>query len=226
MDNEKLAFYEDYSTEIVEVERDKNGFRQFIHKDNGCNHSIISEDSWKRSYEFMQNKAFAILRAYLTRDKNGKLLTKKENIARNRKLRAKLNQNKLGVHILVGHYKYADGTPGVERSYLVVKPDEMNTGVFVKLITECLNIDGEIQESAILHAPNKFPDYYVIHYDNTFEKIGTKLTLNKIGDNYSQHVLKLDCPFVFEGMETPSKGTLAWDRANIFYKPGQKFIES
>ena len=78
-----LKPFEDYSNNILPV---------------NC---IISEDSLSRTLSIIQDKDFAILTAYRAN------FTKSENILRNRKLRAILNELHMGVHQLVGHWQEA-----------------------------------------------------------------------------------------------------------------------
>lgn len=51
-----------------------------------------------------------------------------------------------------------------------------------------------------------------------FKKIGTKLSIGKIGQAYSAHVKKLNVPFKFEGKEIPSSisGRMVFKENMIF----------
>lgn len=223
--NIKLQFSEDFSFKLTcPTTEEKNNKRYYRYID--CeNNNIISEDSLSRTLSQIQNKVFAILTAYRQRDKDGKAISKEQNIFRNRKLRAILNKHKLGPHQLVGHWHEApagvdykdanekDLIDSIERSYLVVKPDQMSLKDFIVIINDCLTIDDETQDSAIINCEgtndttNK--GYYLLipnkyFNDIEFMKIGEKLTLNKISQAYSQHVKKVNIPFVFEGIEIPN----------------------
>ena len=71
-------------------------------------------------------------------------MSKKENINRNRALRGELNKRKMGAYQLVGHWRecqnpkieYSDCpkdqlVDAVERSFLVIKPDDMTSKDFL-----------------------------------------------------------------------------------------------
>ena len=171
----------------------------------------------------MSEKDFAIITAYR------KNFTKKENIARNRKLRGILNTSQMGVHQLVGHWMeapdgkdYKDCSPNeltdvIERSYFIAKPESMSFEVFKKFIINCLTIDGTTQDCGVIHQHGQ--GYYCIYPNGSMEKIGDKLTLNKIAQAYSQYVKKMDIPFIFEGVESPSSnsGCRMFKMNNILY---------
>lgn len=167
----------------------------------------ICEDSLTRTLKAIENSSFAIFTAYR------KKFTRKENILRNRKLRAILNGYKLGVHQLVGHYSEMqdDGNTEqvTERSYLVEKPDRMSDSDFCDIVVKCLTIDGEIQDCALCKFKSK-PDkgFALVYPDYMIKTIGHKLKIGEIGKLYSQHVKKLDMPFKFEGEFAP-EGSIA-----------------
>lgn len=196
------------------------------------NNNLISEDSLIRTLNVINNQTFAILTAYRHE------FSKDENIVRNRKLRTFLNFHRIGVHQLVGHWleapkgKVWNKIPAnelidvVERSYLVAKPEDMSNKDFLDLIIGCLTIDGETQDSAIIHfvtdqtnQSNQDDKFYCINAEGNLTKIGDKLTLGKIGQAYSVHVKKTNVPFKFEGMEIPSSisGRQMFTENNIFY---------
>ena len=194
-----LKPFEDYSDKLIKSEKE-------IKYADGNNNCIISEDSLSRTLSVMQDKNFAILTAYRSN------FSKAENIVRNRKLRAKLNDHKMGVHQLVGHWQeapagkdYTECNPNeltdvVERSYLVAKPESMPAEEFEQLILQLLTIDDETQDAAII----KNEDGIFLLYNNGVkEQIGSECTLGKINQAYSQHV-KHGLPFVFEGTEIPA----------------------
>jgi hypothetical protein len=213
--------FEDYSDKIIKTENQ-------IKYADGHNNCIISEDSLSRTLSIMKDKDFAILTAYRSN------FSKVENIVRNRKLRAILNNHKMGVHQLVGHWQEApagmdyeqakkDGllTDSVERFYLVAKPDSMTTSDFINLAIELMTIDGETQDGVVFHCADVTgkEGYYILNNDGSFFKIGDKLTLGKISQAYSRHVKKSNIPFVFEGLEVPvsNSGKLAFKKLNILY---------
>jgi len=141
---------------------------------------------------------------------------KKENIARNRDLRGWFNRQEMGVYQLVGHWRECsienvpyDQCPAnklvdvVERSYLAVRPDTMSTKDFFskcKFLTKKWKQDG-----SVIRIQELFGDEIQIleKSGNTFG-IGSGISLGKISQAYSQHVKKLNTPFVFEGVEVPS----------------------
>ena len=194
--NTDFYAFEDYSQEIDY----KN------HKWKDCTNTVmICEDSLRRTLEIIQNRSFAILTAYRAK------FNKEENILRNRKLRAFLNQNRMGVHQLVGHYRedQRDGTfkDSIERSYLVEKPDDMTDKDFCDIVIGCLTIDGETQDTALIRFESKGNDIYLVDINGKLMKIGSKLNFNKdaikLSNAYSQHVKKMDVPFMFDGEEVP-----------------------
>ena len=175
---------------------------------DSMNNNIIVEGSFTRLLNQMDSKDFAIISAY----RNEK--TKKENILRNRKLRGILNDKKMGVHQLVGHWQeapegvdYKDAkkselTDVVERSYFIARPADMSYSEFKHTIIDLLTIDGLTQDCGIIHKNGG--DYNVIYPSGTVEKIGSNVTVDKVAQAYSQYVKKTDRPFVFEGVEFPS----------------------
>lgn len=200
--------------------------------DDCKNNNLISEDSLTRTLAVMNTKSFAILTAYRHE------FNRQENISRNRKLRTIFNSKNMGVHQLVGHWleapkgKMWNKIPAnelvdvIERSYLVAKPDDMTNKDFTNLIIECLTIDGQTQDSAVIHyvldstnMPNQDDKFYCINSSGEMEKIGEQLTLGKIGQAYSVHVKKTNIPFVFDGMEIPSSnsGRKMFTENNICY---------
>lgn len=215
IENNILPF-EDYSHSMKTV---GNKMFKYVECENNC---IISEDSLSRTLNFIQDKDFAILSAYRAN------FSKVENIVRNRKLRSVLNELKMGVHQLVGHWQeapagkeYTDCTKdelkdSVERSYLVVKPTDMTFDEFKSLIISLLTIDGETQDAAILKNEGGI---YLVFPSGNMEKIGNTVTLGKISQAYSAHVKKSEVPFVFEGIETPvtNFGKQLYSIHNILY---------
>lgn len=167
-----------------------------------------------------EKKDFAIITAY--RDE----YTKKENIQRNRELRSEFNQRKMGVYQLVGHWRecqlddvdYEDCPENqlkdvVERSYLIVRPQDMIQNDFKDLIaTLTKKFD---QDGSVISLDG---DIHILEKTGNSFQIGTKMTLGKISQAYSQYVKKMNVPFVFEA-EIPSTniGRMIFDRYNILY---------
>lgn len=71
----------------------------------------IKCSSINRLWSNLQDKTFAIITAYRFNDEEGNRISTKENIQRNRDLRAQLNDAHMGVYQLVGHWQEA--TSGV-----------------------------------------------------------------------------------------------------------------
>ena len=216
-ENAELFIYpfEDYSNTL----QYDNGIYKYL---NCNNRAVIYEGTFNRLLSQMHNNDFVIITAYRAN------FTKKENILRNRKLRGILNSHKMGVHQLVGHWqeapsgvdykdaKKSDLIDSVERSYMVVKHNSMSDNEFKNIIMSCMTIDNETQD-AVLYKHND--SYFLLYNNGTEEEIGSKLTLNKISQAYSQYVKKMDIPFVFEGVETPvtNIGKQIFNKHNILY---------
>jgi hypothetical protein len=155
------------------------------------------------------NQPFGIVTAYRKHNMDGSLRTKEQNIAANRDLRAVLNSHNMGVHQLIGHWQeckdesipYLQCPPEmkvdvIERSYFVPKPESMPLDEFENILIELgeenhqdgimLN-DGEITRLAFVGGKD-IP-------------LGKNITLNKIAQGYSRHILKQNVPFVFEGFQ-------------------------
>jgi len=196
------------------------GKSKFFKFEDGKNSNIISEDSFVRTYSIVKDKTFAILTAYRQE------CNEKENIMRNRKLRAFLNQYNMGVHRLIGHWQEkqhdCSKIDAVEESYLIEKPTyDVSDEDFYYIVYGCLTIDGKTQDGAIIHFEDEKDAYYFMDAADSghLTKIGTKLTLNKISNAYSVHVKKKNIPFVFEGEQIPSTilGAKLMRDNNIFW---------
>lgn len=174
----------------------------------------------------LEQNDFAVITAY--RDVHDK----EENIKRNRKLRAEFNQRKMGVYQLVGHWQecqiedvpYKDCPKDqlkdvVERSYMIIRPDEMTQNEFKKLIQ---NLTKKFDQDGSVISLNG--NIQIIEKDGNMFKIGDKVTLNKIAQAYSQHVKKLQVPFVFEGCEIPGNnhGRMLFDLNGLSYPRVEK----
>ena len=222
MNNFDFRPFEDYSPTLKQSYSDK--FKCMINEYVGCsNNNLIIEGTFKRLVDKMKNKDFAILSAY----RNS--FTKEQNIKRNRQLRGALDSKKMGVYQLVGHWleapdgvPYADAkqnelTDVIERSYFVARPDAMDYEEFKKLIISLLTIDGVTQDCCIIHQNGG--GYYCLYSNGNTDKIGDTVTFNKIAQAYSQYVKKIDTPFVFEGVESPSSigGCRMFSKNNILY---------
>jgi len=149
-----------------------------------------------------ENKDFAVITAYRYE------FDKQENIKRNRQLRQEFNSRKMGVYQLVGHWQECQ-LPGVEyencpkdqlidvveRSYLVIRPDEMEYKHFSDLIL--MLVKRFDQDGALI---SKDGSINLIEKNGSIMSIGLGMALNKISQAYSQHVKKMNIPFVFEAV--------------------------
>lgn len=90
---------------------------------------------------------------------------------------------------------------------------------FKCIICGCLTIDGVIQNSALVSLKSQDNMYYLMDHDMRMLYVGKNLTLGKISDVYSQHVKKINVPFIFEGEECPTSmyGTLAFAKTGFCY---------
>lgn len=212
----KFEFSEDYSNELKTTYSSvfKCNVKEYV---NCKNFNIIVEGSFNRLLEHLKNKDFAIITAY----RNG--FSKQDNILRNRKLRSIFNENKMGVHQLVGHwleapegkdYRTCDKselTDVIERSYLVSKPDDMSFGEFKEFIFECMTIDGVTQDCCVIHEKNGV--YYQLTNNNELVEIGKNITFDKIAQAYSEYKVNKKSKnktFIFEGVESPGSNSGRW----------------
>ena len=211
-----LSHMDDISNIII----NENGRKLF----KGCeNNNIICESSLNRLLDHSRNREFAIITAYRN------VFDKKQNIKRNRILRGILNQNKMGVHQLIGHWRECqlkgvdyDKCPedqlvdSIERAYFVAKPDDMDSDEFKKLMLQLMTIEGHTQDSIVYHDGELV---YILSSDGQVYDKFSELTLNKIAQAYSRHIKKQNIPFVFEGMEIPgsNSGKMIMKYENIKY---------
>lgn len=189
------------------------------------NNNLLTEAGLSRVLQKMkqEDNDFAVISAYRT------IYDKKENIKRNRKLRGEFNQRKMGVYQLIGHWRECqlDGVDyedcpedqlvdSIERSYLVVRPSNMDQGNFKDLIHDMTKRFD--QDASVITLDNTI---YIIEPTGKMSEIGDKITLNKISQAYSQHVKKQNMPFVFEA-EVPStnNGKRLFEMNNILYPRG------
>jgi hypothetical protein len=217
--NEKLEYPLSNMDDISGIIIDR-GLKKFS---NSTNNNIICESSLSRLLEMHKRGEWAIITAYRT------IFTKEENIKRNRKLRGILNDNKLGVHQLVG--RWAECTlPGVpydkcpkdslvesfERSYFISKPENIDSVEFKNLMLSLMTIDGETQD-AIVYCDGK--KIHIMGSTGQIYDSFDEITLNKISQAYSRHLKKHDIPFVFEGLELPGSisGKMVMQYENIKY---------
>lgn len=189
----------------------------------------IADTSLNRLYSTLKDKDFAIITAYRINGADGKPISKKENIQRNRDLRAQLNNAKMGVYQLVGHWQ--EGPEGmsyeeakaqnlledtIERSYVVPRPSNVPEDEFLAFMKELMTIDGLTQDAYVYKNDE---GAFVIYKDDSKEFLGKNVTLNKIGQAYSQSVLRNGAPFVFDSVDAPvnAMGKMAFHKRGILY---------
>ena len=93
----------------------------------------------------------------------------------------------------------------------------MDISEFKNLMINSMTIDGKTQDAIVFHTQDDA--YYIILNNGNMEKIGDKISFNKIAQAYSQWVRKLNVPFVFEGVERPgsNSGSIMFKIYNILY---------
>lgn len=172
----------------------------------------LYDSSFTRLWDVLHNKTFAILTAYRGFDKEGNKLSKKDNIQRNRDLRSKLNEEHMGVYQLVGHWQ---DNHEIERSYVVPKRNDMTDEEFISFIKDAMTINGLTQDACILHTDK----FYLLFNDGTMQPIGTKVTLKKLGQAFSESVMRNGVPFVFDSVERPTSvaGFMWFEKNNLLY---------
>jgi hypothetical protein len=200
-------------------------FKEYINEnisvmDDLPNNNLLTEAGLSRLLSQIKDKDFLIITAFRWD------FDKKENIKRNRKLRGFLNDNKMGVYQLIGHWReckltdvdYNDCPKDklvdvVERSFLVVKPENMLLDDFINL---AINLTKRFDQDASLVSINGI--IYALQKTGKKDRIGNGVTLNKISQAYSQFVKKQNIPFVFE-CEVPcsNSGRMVMKKENIKY---------
>lgn len=99
----------------------------------------------------------------------------------------------------------------------------MSDKEFGDLIFKCLTIDSETQDGAIAKFVSKGNDVYFLKKTGTLTKIGSKVNFSnaavKLADAYSQHVKKVNTPFVFDGEEVPQTiiGNMMYENEGFLY---------
>lgn len=181
---------------------------------------VVCEGSLSRMLT-QSKQPFGILTAYRGN------LTKEQNILRNRNLRSSLNANKMGAYQLVGHYQEQinQNIPFeqsdrrnlrdvVERSYFVPKPPNVQQEEFDKII---LSLASEFEQDSVILSDGELVRLVFTSGDSI--DLGSKITANKIGQAYSQHIRKMNVPFVFEGFESPvsNMGRLGYSKLGLLF---------
>jgi hypothetical protein len=158
----------------------------------------------------LADQPFAILTGYKAFWDDGKKRTKQENIQQNFVLKNKLNSQGMGAHQLIGHWRECtlEDVPYeecptdklidvIERSFFVPMPSHTD---FDEFKMKMIELGEEFKQNAILLGDGE--NVYVVDINTgSLSNLGKNISLNKIGQGYSQHVLKQNVPFVFEGFE-------------------------
>lgn len=156
------------------------------------------------------NQPWCIITAYRKKNPDGSDRTREQNIAANRVLRGKLNVMKMGVHQLIGHWRECKDSnipypqcpeemkvDAIERSYFVGKPPEVDGADFEQMM---LSFAREFNQDGILLSDGQ--SVRVVYSSGGEDVIGSSnMALNKVAQAYSQHIMKQNVPFVFEGFE-------------------------
>jgi len=77
----------------------------------------------------------------------------------------------------------------------------MSDDAFKSLIMDCMTIDGLTQDSIVYHDAEGFS---LIFNNGEEDFLGKNVDLNKIAQAYSQSVLKIDTPFIFDSVRQPN----------------------
>lgn len=199
-------------------------FKEYINEisviDEIPNNNLLTEAGLSRLLNQIKDKDFGVITAY--RD----IFDKNQNTKRNRILRTDFNKRKMGVYQLIGHWQECqDNTIDyencpknqlvnvIERSYLVVKPENVSQEEFLNIFKELTKKYD--QDSSIICFDGKIN---LVFKNGGMQTIGSEITLNKISQAYSQYIKKQNIPFVFE-CEVPSSisGRMVFKHENVLY---------
>ena len=181
-------------------------FGDWVYEKSEFDNITYCESSLTRMLS-LSSMPWVIITAYRKLNADGSDRTQKENINYNLELRSKFNSMKMGVYQLIGHWKEckdkdisyqecpeSDKVDVVERSYFVPMPKEMAVDKFKEIL---LSVGNEYQQDAIVFSDGK--DISLLFRNGNQSLLGKNINLNQIGQAYSQHILKQNVPFVFEG---------------------------
>ena len=76
-----------------------------------------------------------------------------------------------------------------------------------------MTIDGKTQDGVLIRDVDG--QYKIMDVKGNRFVIGNNLTLGKIAQGYSQHVQKMNTPFVFEGLEIPNGSIMSFKIWNV-----------
>ena len=222
------------------------GFRDFSDTDNvshmdaygidSGNVNLITEAGLARVLQRVDTEKndFVMITAYRSNQ------SKAENIKKNRSMRSEWNKVKLGPYQLVGHWRECsiegasyDECPedklvdAIERSYLVVRSEEVSAEDFWKIANK---LGNDNKQDAIVIRVNEYTNgetwviggVYNPDSPTVFERY-KKISLGKIAQGWSQHVKKMNVPFTFEGVEIPgsNSGRMIFSKIGLSYPVGK-----
>lgn len=188
-------------------------FQEWLSKTSENGHVDFCEASLTRMLS-LANMPFAIITAYKATNSDGSKRSRAENIQKNRELRTVLNSKQMGVHQLIGHWRECTATDEkgeqipynecpqdklvdtIERSYFVPRPQKMDQGEFEEMISD---MGRMFEQNAVIVSDGE--DVNLIFNDGGKSSIGKRAALGRIAQAYSQHILKQNVPFVFEGFQ-------------------------
>lgn len=136
----------------------------------------------------------------------------KANRTKNQEIFSMLSSQKMSGYKLIGHWQEApDGvefqdtspeqlTDSVEESVMFIRRADLEQDKFIEL---CVNLCKKFNQDAVVVGLVN-DGVYLYFKDGTRQKVGTKLTLGKTGQAYSQMRNKKNVPFVFEGVAQPT----------------------
>ena len=166
---------------------------------------IISESSLSRLWTKINNSDFCIISGYRFN------LSASENKSRNAEILKTINAAKMGGYILIGHWQeapdgkeWSDASPdelndSVEESIMIPKPVSMQRAKFIEM---CVGLCKKYNQDAIIIGLSSDGMYF---YDKNGKstKFASTMTMNKVGQAYSQMKRKKNIPFIFEGLLRP-----------------------
>jgi len=139
------------------------------------------------------------------------LIPPKENKRRNKQLLGKMNARGMGPYVLIGHWQecqdnaipYEDCPEdmmldAVEEAFMIIKPDAMSRADFHAFILAAVI---KYNQNCALVKQDGF--YYIYDQKGVFSKVGSSRKFG-LSQAYSQHIKKMDIPFVFEGVLVPA----------------------
>lgn len=181
----------------------------------------INEAGLSRLLSKADNNDFCIVTAF----RYGNSL--KDNRSKNQEIFSALSAQKMSGYKLIGHWQEApdgvdfqDATPdqltdSVEESVMFIRRPDLDQSKFIDYaVSLCKRFN---QDAVIVGLVND--GVYLYFKDGSRQKVGSKLTLGKTGQAYSQMRNKKNVPFVFEGVAHPTSniGRQTFVAHNIAY---------